>query len=101
MNMNVNPVGFGAKLPVSRIKLARNVNNQELPVNDYVKAMLDEYGNEIEKVANYVGRDVVIAQKGNLLIANSGAKTTVIDMSKMERGKDLINGITNNLKINS
>ena len=91
MNMNVNPVGFGAKLPVSRIKLARDVNNKELPVDNYVREML----------ANYVGRDVVLAQKGNLLLANSGAKTSVIDMSKMKNGQELINGITNNLKINA
>lgn len=101
MNMNVNPVGFGAKLPLSRIKLARNVNNQELPVDDYVKTMLSEHGDKVEKVANYLGRDVVLAQKGNLLLANSGAKTTAIDMSKMEKGEDLIDGIIHNLKINA
>lgn len=101
MNMNVNPVGVGAKLPVSRIKLARDVNNKELPVDNYVREMLANHSAEIEKVADYVGRDVVLAQKGNLLLANSGAKTSVIDMSKMKNGQELINGITNNLKINA
>ena len=101
MNMNVNPVGFGAKLPVSRIKLARDVNNKELPVDNYVREMLANHSAEIEKVADYVGRDVVLAQKGNLLLANSGAKTSVIDMSKMKNGQELINGITNHLKINA
>ena len=57
MNMNVNPVGFGAKLPVSRIKLARDVNNKELPVDNYVREMLANHSAEIEKVADYVGRD--------------------------------------------
>jgi len=63
--------------------------------------MLANHSAEIEKVADYVGRDVVLAQKGNLLLANSGAKTSVIDMSKMKNGQELINGITNNLKINA
>ena len=100
MNMSVSPVGFGAKLPVSRIKYATNIHNRELPVDNYVKEMLANYGSEIEKLANYLGKDVVIAQKGNLLLANSGPRTTVIDMRKMEHGRDLINGITHNLKIN-
>ena len=101
MNMNVNPVGFGAKLPVSRIKLARDINNKELPVDDYVREMLAEHAAEIDKVADYLGRDVVLAQRGNLLLANSGAKTSVIDMSKMKNGQELVDGIKNNLKNNA
>ncbi len=99
--MNINAVSFGAKMPVSRIKMARSINNTELPVNNYVKEMLEQHGGEIEKVANFVGRDVVLAQRGNLLLANSGARTSVIDMSKMKNGKELIDGIINNLKINA
>lgn len=72
--MNVNSVSFGAKMPVSRIKMARNINNSELPVDNYVKEMLEQHGGEIEKLASYLGRDVVLAQRGNLLLANSGAK---------------------------
>ncbi len=101
MNMNVNPVGFGAKIPVSRIKLARDLNNSELPVDNYVREMLKEHGAKIEKVANYVGRDVVLAQKGKLLLANSGPRTSVIDMRKLRNGKELIDGIINNIKINA
>lgn len=96
-----NCQAFRAKLPLSRIKFARDINNRELPVDTYVKEMLTQYGNEIEKVANHVGRDVVLAQKGKLLLANSGPKTTVIDMREMHNGRDLVNGITNNLKINA
>ena len=101
MNMNVSSVGFGAKFPVSRIKFAKDINNKELPVDNYVKEMLAEHGNEIEKVADFVGRDVVLAQRGKLLLANSGPKTTVIDMREMHNGRDLINGITDNLRINA
>lgn len=63
--------------------------------------MLANYGSEIEKLADFVGRDVVLAQRGNLLLANSGAKTSVIDMSKMKNGQELVDGIKNNLKINA
>ena len=110
MNMNVNPVGFGAKLPdpnashgtkESGYFAPRDINNKELPVDNYVREMLANYGSEIEKLADFVGRDVVLAQRGNLLLANSGAKTSVIDMSKMKNGQELVDGIKNNLKINA
>ena len=101
MNINVNSIGFGSKIPVSRIKFARDINNKEFPIDNYVKEMLSEYGQEIETVAKQVGKDVVLAQKGNLLIANSGVKTSVVDMNKMKSGRDLVNGITHNLKINA
>jgi len=99
--MNVNPVGFGAKLPVSRIKMARNSNNVELLVDNYVREMLSEHGAVIEKYASSLGKDVVLAQRGNLLLANSGVRTSAIDMSKMKNGQELIDGIINNLRINA
>lgn len=99
--MNINSTSFGAKLPVSRIKLARSVSNKELPVDNYVREMLDQHGSKIEKVADYLGRDVLLAQKGNLLLVNSGVKTSAINMKKMEKGEDLIDGIIHNLKINA
>lgn len=99
-SMNINSASFGAKLPVSRIKFARDIHNVELPVDNYVKEMLAEHGSKIENAANYVNRDVVLAQRGNLLLANSGPKTSVIDMSKMNKGDDLIDGIIHNLSIN-
>ena len=101
MNMNVNPVGFGAKIPVSRIKMAKTVGNTELQVDNYVKEMLEQRGAEIEKLANFVGRDVVLAQRGKLLLVNSGAKTSAIDMSKMKHGDELIEGIKNNIILNA
>ncbi len=107
--MNVNNTAFTAKVPVSRIKLARNINNAELPVDNYVIEMLEQHGSKIEKVADYLGRDVVITQrKGkvagkpfNVVYANSGARTTRIDLNAMKDGKELIDGIINNLKINA
>lgn len=101
MNMNVNPVGFGNKVPVSRIKMARTVGNTELPVDNYVKEMLKKRGPEIEKLANVWGRDVVLAQRGKLLLVNSGAKTSAIDMSKMSHGDELIEGIKTNIILNA
>ena len=81
--------------------LARDLNNKEVPINDYVREMLTVYGDKIENVANFLNKDVVLAQKGNLILANSGSKTSVTDLSKIEKGEDLINGIINNLKINA
>lgn len=98
--MNINGIGFGAKMPISRIKMAKSVNNTELPVNNYVREMLEQHGAEIEKAASYFDRDVILAQRGNLLLANSGVKTSVIDMSKMKNGMELIEGIKNNLMVN-
>lgn len=99
--MNIDKISFGARMPVSRIKLARNVNNQELPVDNYVKEMLSTHSAELEKVANFFDRDVVLAQRANLLLVNSGAKTSVIDMSKMQNGNELIDGIKTNLAQNN
>lgn len=100
-SMNINSTSFGAKLPVSRIKMARSIANKELPVDNYVKEMLEQHGSKIEKVADYFGRDVVLAQKGKSLLVNSGVKTSVIDMKNMKKGEDLIDGIINNIKINA
>lgn len=99
-SMNINSTSFGAKLPISRIKMARNANNESL-VGSYVKEMLEQHGSKIEKVADHVGRDVVLAQRGDLLLVNSGVKTSAINMKKMEKGEELIDGIINNLKINA
>lgn len=96
-----NCQAFRAKLPLSRIKFAKDINNKELPVDNYVREMLIEQGNEIEKVADFLGKDVVLAQRGKLLLANSGPRTSVIDMRNMKNGQELIDGITNNLKINA
>ena len=56
MNMNINPVGFGNKLLLSRIKFAKDINNKELPVDNYVREMLIEHGNEIEKLQIFWGK---------------------------------------------
>ncbi len=105
----INNTNFGAKMPVSRIKLAKDINNKELPVDNYVTEMLSQHGKRIEDVANLLGRDVVITQrKGrvagkpyNVVYANSGIITTRIDLNAMKNGKELIDGIISNLNSNA
>ena len=99
--MNINSVSFQGQVPISRIKLARNLNNKELPVNDYVRDMLATHNEELEKVANFFDRDVVIAQKANLLLINSGVKTSVLDMSKMKHGSEVVTAIKMNIVENN
>ncbi len=99
--MNVNNTAFTAKMQLPRIKMARNINNVELPVDNYVKEMLEQHGAKIEKAAEFVGKDVVLAQRGKTLLVNSGAKTTAIDMREMNKGEDLVTGIIHNLHINA
>ena len=99
-------MGFSALIAISMLDRTSKTRLQkffaeEVEGKNKTKEMNLHKTIEIEKVADYVGRDVVLAQKGNLLLANSGAKTSVIDMSKMKNGQELINGITNNLKINA
>ena len=96
--MNVNPVGFGAKLPVSRIKY---IETAKAPVDDYVKMMVNDNRQILEQMANVVDKDVLLSQRNKLLLVNSGARTSVIDMNKMKHGDELIDGIKNNINLNA
>lgn len=94
MNMDVNGIGFGAKVPVSRIKIVGTVD-------DYVHEMLREGAGQIHNIANAHGKDVFIAQRGDSLMVNSGTITSMFNMKKMERGRDFFNNIINNIRANS
>lgn len=102
MNVNgINNVNFGMKAPVSRIKIVKAFDKTGLPAdNEYLKQMVESNGREIEQLANFVGRDVILAQRGNLVLVNSGLKTDAIDLNRMNNGKELIEEIKSNLKKN-
>lgn len=94
-------VSFGAKIPQSRIQLARDINNTELPVGEYLKERLPEIKPALEKVAELYKANVTLAQKGDLLMVNSGPITSYVDMANMKKGSELYDGIVNNIKANS
>jgi hypothetical protein len=102
--MNVTPVGvnsnFGAKMPVQRIRFARDIHNEELPVDNYVREMIAEHKDSIAAIADLYDRNVTIAQRNSEVLANSGTITSVIDTKKMNLGKDLIDCIINNIREN-
>lgn len=76
MNMNVNSIGFGAKVPNSRIKVVGEIDG-------YVDEMLNRGAREINNIANAHGKDVMIAQRGDSLMVNSGAVTSMFNMKEM------------------
>jgi hypothetical protein len=101
---NITPVdtnvNFAAKMPLQRIRFARDIHNQELPVDDYVRKMIADNKDSINSVADLYDRNVTIAQRNSEVIANSGTITSVIDTKKMDHGKELIDCIINNIRKN-
>ncbi|MCM1004407.1 MAG: hypothetical protein NC408_08710 [Candidatus Gastranaerophilales bacterium] len=90
----MNSIGFGAKMPVSRIKVMGEVDG-------YVDEMLNKGAREINNIANAHGKDVVIAQRGDSLMVNAGSVTSMFNMKEMESGKDFFTNIINNIRANS
>lgn len=105
MNMNVNPVGFGAKLPVSRINI---VNNEP-----YLEELMSQKGSAIRKLADQLGKNVTLRRvygvfngfKGpqpvDAVYINSGVKTSRFDLANAKNGDELINAIGENLRLNA
>lgn len=93
--MNTNGITFtAAKIPTSRIKVVGKVNT-------YVDEMLNQAARDINNVANLHNRDVFIAQRGDSLMVNSGAVTSMFNMNEMESGRDFVMNIINNIRANS
>ena len=63
--------------------------------------MVNDNRQILEQMANVVDKDVLLSQRNKLLLVNSGARTSVIDMNKMKHGDELIDGIKNNINLNA
>ncbi len=98
MNINgINNMAFGANLPI-RTKVLKTVDKNGAAVNtDYLKQMLEDNRDELNNLIRFVNKDLVLAQRGNTVLINSGAKTDAIELNKMKNGRELIDGIRNNL----
>lgn len=101
MNINgINNALFGTKLQKG-IKILKTVDEKGALVNtDYLKQMLEDNIEELDNLIHYVNRDLFLAQRGQTILINSGAKTDVIELNKMKNGRELIVGIRNNLSKN-
>lgn len=119
MNMNVNPVGFGAKMPVSRIKIVENLKRNE---NEFAGNYLTEllqmkdkttnipFKDMISKIAELYKTTVTLFQTNpnfekefgdNFLLMNAGPITSKINLSQLkEKGEEVIDAIINNIKAN-
>lgn len=94
MNMNVNGIGFGAKIPTSRIKIVGEVDG-------YVDEIISRNAREIHNIADAHGKDVLIAQRGDSLMVNSGAVTSMFNMKEMDNDRDFFKNIIDNIRANS
>lgn len=98
MNINaINTLGFQAKvpkLPPERVKVVGKVNG-------YIEQMLNDGSAKLENIANIHKTDVRIAQKGDLVLVNSGPKTTYFDYKAMSKSDDFYQNIINNIRENS
>ncbi len=98
--MKINPVGrqglqiAKSVLPESKVKIVGKVDG-------YVEQMLRESSFDFDILAEaYKVKDVKIAQKDNLLLVNSGVKTTFFDLKKMKHGSEFDDNIVNNIREN-
>ena len=98
--MKINPVGrqglqvAKSVLPESKVKIVGKVDG-------YVEQMLRESSLDFDVLAEaYKVKDVKIAQKDNLLLVNSGVKTTFFNLNKMKHGSELDDNIVNNIREN-
>lgn len=94
MNMNISANSFGANLTASRIKVVGKVDG-------YVEEMLNRGNQIINDAANLHKRDVTIAQRGDVLMVNSGVITSMFNMKDMKSGRDFFLNTISNIRANS
>ena len=68
-------------------------------LDGYTSEMIRELAPRIYKLTDY--NPITIAQKGDLFMCNSGAKTSVLNLKKMESPKEIMDMITDNVKANA
>ena len=105
MNLNVNSIGFGAKVPASRINIVKN--------DPYLEELMSQKGSEIKKLADQLGRNVTLSrvsgvfngakgpQSVDAVYINSGVQTSRFDLTKAKNGDELIKAIGSNLRLNA
>ncbi len=106
MNMNVSGVGFGAKMPVSRVRILKS---KEPGAENYIAELMEQKGSEVYTLADRLKKNVVLNRvvgmfgKENVdaLYVNSGANTSRIDLKAVKNGDEVIEGIKNNLILNA
>lgn len=80
-------ITFEAAKP--RVNWARNINNTEYPVSEKLKAKIASAKDALEILAKEEKTNITIAQKGDLLLINSRATTSVVDHTKLEDDFDV------------
>ena len=97
--MNINAInnqlfqGKMPKEPLSRIKIIGDVNG-------YIEQRIADGSNLIGNTAKLYNKEVKLAQKGDLLLINSGTKTTAFNWKQIENPKELYDSIINNIREN-
>ena len=86
--MNVTPV----KMAVEKFNIVGELDG-------YASEMIRELAPKIYKLTDY--NPITIAQKGDLLLVNSGARTGYVNLKKMESPREIMNTIVENVHANA
>ena len=79
MNINaINGQNFAGVTP-KKLPTIKYVNK----LDNYTYDMINSFHADLEKSVCFYGKDLLIAQKGKKLLANSGNITTTLDMNKL------------------
>jgi hypothetical protein len=102
---NITPVDSNVnlaarKMPIQRIKFAKDIHNQELPVDGYVREEIAKHKGVINSVAELYDRAVTIAQRNDSIFVNSGTITSVIDKKDITGRNDFLHCIIDNIRAN-
>ena len=65
----------------------------------YMEEMMKDLAPEICRLTSYA--PIKIAQKGDMLLCNSGAYTTFLNLKKMESSREIMNMIVENVHKNN
>jgi hypothetical protein len=85
--------------PLNPVKMAVDRFNIVGKLDDYASEMIRELAPSIYKLTDY--NPITIAQKGDLLMVNSGVKTSVLNLKQMESHNDIMKMITKNVHENA
>ena len=91
----INGIGFMSKAPITRIKQVGNLDG-------YSTEMLNRCYGEVESFARNYGKQVMISQKKDSILVNSGPITSTFNIHKLENpDRDFGQNIINNIRANT
>ena len=86
-------------MKITPLQMATERFNIVGELNGYASEMIRELSPKIYKLTEY--NPITIAQKGDLLMCNSGARTSVLNLKEMEKASEIMDMIVENVHKNA